>query len=259
MTNTEPPSSESEPSGVPPYGQAPPAYPGAPAGGYAPPPGVPPAGVPPYGQAPPAYPGAPAGGYASPPGASPTGMPPYGYQYGQPMGPTSSTGVALAEWWQRLLAILIDYVILVIPESIITLIVAGSIVGSTLASGNKPGIGTGLLGVGTTAGLLMLGIVIAVINIGYFAVLNGSEKGQTVGQMALGIAVRDESTGGAIGPQRAGYRILILLPNIVLSLIPVIGFLAYIWVLVAALSPLWDGRRQGFHDKVAKTDVVRVR
>jgi uncharacterized RDD family membrane protein YckC len=77
--------------------------------------------------------------------------------------------------------------------------------------------------------------------------------------MVLGIAVRDESTGGAIGPQRAGLRILVLDPGLLVSWIPVIGLIAGLYTVVAALSPLWDDRRQGFHDKVAKTDVIKVR
>jgi hypothetical protein len=77
--------------------------------------------------------------------------------------------------------------------------------------------------------------------------------------MALGISVRDEAMGGAIGPQRAGIRILVLYPEILLSWLPVIGALAGVYTIVAALSPLWDDRRQGFHDKVAHTDVITVR
>jgi len=109
------------------------------------------------------------------------------------------------------------------------------------------------------AGLIVVGIVFAVIDIGYFALLNGSEKGQTVGQMALGIAVRDEATGGAIEPALAGLRIIVLAPEMVLGWIPVLGALANLYTIVAGLSPLWDSRRQGFHDKVAHTDVIKVR
>ncbi len=77
--------------------------------------------------------------------------------------------------------------------------------------------------------------------------------------MALGIAVRDEVNGGAIGPPRAALRILVLYPGVAVGWIPIIGVLAGLWTLVAGLSPLWDSRRQGFHDKVAHTDVIKVR
>jgi hypothetical protein len=77
--------------------------------------------------------------------------------------------------------------------------------------------------------------------------------------MMLGIAVRDSASGDAIGPQRAGLRILVLYPGLLLSWLPVIGAVLGVYTLVAALSPLWDRRRQGFHDKVAHTDVIKVR
>jgi uncharacterized RDD family membrane protein YckC len=153
----------------------------------------------------------------------------------------------LAEWWQRLVAIIIDAIILDVPKGIITAIFVQS-------AGSD-----GIYQSHWVASLIVIGIIFAVIDIGYFALLNGSEKGQTVGQMMLGIAVRDEPTGGAIGPERAGLRIVVLYPGVLVSWIPILGALAGLYTLVAALSPLWDNRRQGFHDKVAHTDVIKVR
>ncbi len=153
----------------------------------------------------------------------------------------------MADWWQRLLGIVIDWLLLAVPKVVLTLIFFG-------ATHNN-----GIFSVGWTAGVVVMGIIFAVVDLAYFALLNGSEKGQTVGQMALSITVRDEATGGSIGPQRAAVRILILYPGIVIGWIPIVGALASVYTLVAGLSPLWDSRRQGFHDKVAHTDVVKVR
>jgi uncharacterized RDD family membrane protein YckC len=153
----------------------------------------------------------------------------------------------LADWWQRFLGIVIDWLLLGVPKVVLTLIFFG-------ATHNN-----GVFSVGWTAGVVVMGILFAVVDLGYFSLLNGGEKGQTVGQMALGITVRDEATGGSIGPQRGGVRILILYPGIVIGWIPVVGVLASVYTLVAGLSPLWDSRRLGFHDKVAHTDVVKVR
>jgi uncharacterized RDD family membrane protein YckC len=163
-------------------------------------------------------------------------------------GPVDGQGRPLAEWWQRAVAIIIDGIILFVPKAIIIAAAFSSTIG-----------GGGFYSTGFSISVILIGLAFTVIDIGYFAILNGSEKGQTVGQMALGITVRDESTGGAIGPQRAGLRILVLEPGIILNWIPIIGFIASVYTLVAALSPLWDNRRQGFHDKVAKTDVIKVR
>jgi uncharacterized RDD family membrane protein YckC len=157
-------------------------------------------------------------------------------------------GRPLADWWQRLLAIIIDGIILGVPKSIIV-----------LATINTTGSGGGFYSTRLGIGLVLIGLLFTVIDIGYFAILNGSEKGQTIGQMALGITVRDEANGGRIGAQRAGIRILVLEPGLIFSWIPVLGLIAALYTLVAALSPLWDSRRQGFHDKVAKTDVIKTR
>ena len=148
------------------------------------------------------------------------------------------------------MAIIIDGFILFVPKAII-----GAIVITSTVHNNGNGIYSTHLGLAA----VVIGIVFAVIDLAYFGYLNGSPKGQTVGQMALGIAVRDEVTGGAIGTQRAAVRILVLEPAIIVGWLPVIGLLADLYTIVAGLSPLWDGRRQGFHDKVAKTDVIKVR
>ena len=168
---------------------------------------------------------------------------PYGYV---PI-PVDRLGRPLAGWWARFLGIILDFIILQVPKSIVTAIVVGSSAGDGVLSSH--------LG----ASYLIVGILFAVVDLGYFAILNGSNRGQTVGQMALGIAVRDADTGGAIDPQRAGLRILVLDPGIVLAWLPLLGVLAGLYGLVAALSPLWDSRKQGFHDKVAHTQVVKVR
>ena len=106
-------------------------------------------------------------------------------------------------------------------------------------------------------------MLVGVISIAYFALLQGSERGQSLGMMALGISVRDASTGGAITPQRAGTRIVIFYPSLVLSWIPFAGgllsILGDIWTLICGLSPLWNDKRQGYHDVSQNTTVIKVR
>jgi uncharacterized RDD family membrane protein YckC len=168
--------------------------------------------------------------------------------YGAVAVPVDRFGRPLAAWWQRLVAIVIDLLILGVPKGL--LIGAVSNVGSA---------GAGLFSSGWSVGVVVFGILFAGIDLAYFAFLNGSEHGQTLGQMFLGIAVRDDASGGAIGPQRGGLRILVLYPGILLSWLPLVGSLLWIYTLIAALSPLWDRRRHGFHDKVAGTDVIKTR
>jgi hypothetical protein len=45
----------------------------------------------------------------------------------------------------------------------------------------------------------------------------------------------------------------------VVSLVPLVGLLGSVYSLLDDLWPLWDGRRQALHDKVARTNVVRTR
>lgn len=106
--------------------------------------------------------------------------------------------------------------------------------------------------------MLVLGLAFMVIDVAYFAFLNGSKRGQTIGQVLMGIAVRDASTQGPIDPGRAAKRILVLAPVIVLGWIPFIGMLAGLYTIVAALSPLWDPAGLGFHDKATNTHVVEA-
>jgi uncharacterized RDD family membrane protein YckC len=163
-------------------------------------------------------------------------------------GPVDSQGRPLAEWWQRLVAIIIDAAILGIVTGIIRAIIVGT--GRHNGSIFNPHLG---------ARVVIAGLVGFVIDLGYFALLNGSDKGQTVGMMALGITVRDANTSGRIDPPRAGFRIFILYPGILLSWIPVVSAIAFVYTIVCGLSPLWDKKREGWHDKVAKTTVIKVR
>src|SRR5215471_8268577 len=87
-----------------------------------------------------------------------------------------------------------------------------------------------------------LGFVVSIV---YFTALIGSTRGQTVGQMALGIRVIDFNTGGPIGYGRAFVRWIVS----IVSAIPL--FLGYFWML-------WDKEKQCWHDKAANDVVVPV-
>ena len=170
-------------------------------------------------------------------------------------------GRPLAEWWERLLAILIDAVIFFVVEAIVGVIAAAVFITTAVGSGGSR---FSLLGSGLDlVGELVVAVVLAGVALGYFAVLDGGAKGQTVSKMALGIATRDAATGGPIGPGRAVLRRVVIFPNLALDIIPVIGrifgFISLVWVLICALSPLWNSGRQGYHDQVAKTVVVKVK
>jgi uncharacterized RDD family membrane protein YckC len=69
-------------------------------------------------------------------------------------------------------------------------------------------------------------------------------RGGTIGQLVLGIQIRRESDGNRIG--------------LGTSIVRYIGYLISFWVVY--LGVIWiafDGRKQGWHDKIARTLVIR--
>ena len=123
-------------------------------------------------------------------------------------GPRASFGV-------RLVAAIIDGILLAIVGFVIRLLL-GDAIGSALN--------------------LLLGLA-------YYAYLEGSPSGQTVGKRAMNIRVIDFAGGGPIGLGRALLRYV----GRILSAIPC--GLGYFWML-------WDKEKQTWHDKIATTVVV---
>ena len=120
-----------------------------------------------------------------------------------------------ASFWLRLAAAIIDGVLLGVIGSIITLIV-GDVLGAAVN--------------------LLLGLA-------YYAYLEGSASGQTVGKRVMSIRVIDFNGAGPIGPGRALVRYI----GRIVSAIPC--GLGYWWML-------WDPEKQTWHDKFAATVVV---
>ncbi len=153
--------------------------------------------------------------------------------------------VTLAPWWKRLIAILIDGLILGLGGFIIFLVIAAGLASHADTSNSQPATAGSVLGI--YLGLMLISSIPGAI---YYAIMNGSRRGQTVGKMALGIAVRDARTGGPIGFWRALGRNLIIV---------VFRVLLYIPYILDSLAPLWDARRQAWHDKVAHSVVVDLK
>jgi uncharacterized RDD family membrane protein YckC len=73
-----------------------------------------------------------------------------------------------------------------------------------------------------------------------------SNHAATPGKMALGLRVVSAADGRMIDPATAILRYV----GYIVSGIPLC--LGFLWVI-------WDGNKQGWHDKIAKTAVVRIR
>jgi uncharacterized RDD family membrane protein YckC len=133
-------------------------------------------------------------------------------------------------------ALIIDTIVLTVPLSIVSGIVGGiettTVDGEARVEMRGPG--------------FLITIVAVVL---YYALLNGGTKGQTVGKMLMRIQVRDIETGGPIGFGRGLGRQLILYVFALACVIP---------LLLDYLSPLWDQKRQAWHDKLVRSVVVDV-
>jgi uncharacterized RDD family membrane protein YckC len=196
------------------------------------------------------------------PGTISSAPPSYPVGYGPPpgMGPPSAVyqnpnaridpvvHLALSPWWKRLLAIILDGFVLAIPIFIVFAIIGAALGPSDSTStttNTQPAAAGAVIG-----GLFFFFIVALIPGVIYYGLMNGSKRGQTVGKMALGIAVRDARTGGPIGVGRGMGRFLMMQLFYILLLIPYI---------LDNLSPLWDARRQAWHDKVVSSVVVETR
>ncbi len=140
----------------------------------------------------------------------------------------------LASWGRRLAALMIDSVVL---ATIITVTV--------LAGGVAPGELNTRIRDGESLLVLLLFVVPEAI---YTTALIGSLN-QTFGKMAVGIKVVDVEDRSPIGYRRAFTRWLST--AFLWALLWVPGILDHLW-------PLRDSKNQTFHDKFARSVVVRT-
>ena len=250
-----PPGYGTQPPGTPPqpgYGSQPQSAPPQPGYGSQPPPG--------YGQSGYAQPGYGQQGYGQPGYPQPYGSPyqPYpgtGYQYGPSKDPT------LAEWWQRLLGRMIDWIIvgvitspLWVPAFTAYINKLRSISNQYGGNLNTPAAQTAINHAGghLFGRLFLAGLVAAVLMFAYDWVQHGL-WGRTLGKRALGTKVvsasdRSKVSGGAAGGRAA-----------VFALPPIVPLVGGLFALLNELWLLWDRQRQCLHDKAAKTVVIKVR
>ena len=166
----------------------------------------------------------------------PPGFPPPGYAYApQPYGfaPQAYVQAAYAGFWIRVVGYIIDSIILFAIQFGI-----GIFFGIAMAIGNPNALSQSQAP-GTNAVLNVVGLV---IDFAYFFLL-WTMSGASLGQRVLGLRVVDANTLQPIGPGQAALRWL----GLVISFL--VCFVGVIWVA-------FDGRKQGWMDKMAGTVVV---
>ena len=145
--------------------------------------------------------------------------------------PGPSEALALASPLRRLGARVVDGLIL---AAVFTALVAGGAIDFDVSS---------------TDSIPRAFFVMAVVVGGMYETLFIAARGQTPGKMALGIRVVGVEAPRPPGLSRAVTRWFV---PVIASLIPLGGLVVYAWLL-------WDRRRQGLHDKAARTLVVSAR
>ncbi|GAA1435085.1 hypothetical protein GCM10009616_31240 [Microlunatus lacustris] len=241
-------------------GPAQPGYPQGPAG---------PAGgqsQPPQGYPPQAYPGYPPPGYPGHPPQGYPGQPPQGYP-GQPeagrprQAAFTADGVRLAGWGWRVLAGVVDAVVVTVLVTLATLPLLVPMLGrmsvyfrEVVAAAERglpqpPLDPQSLL---STGDQLLITLASVAITFVYHAVFL-RWRAATPGKLLCGLRVvpvdRGQAEGGLDG-RRAVSRSLVWAA-------PGLNTLLGLFQLVDVLFPLWHPRRQAIHDLVARTQVVR--
>lgn len=158
-------------------------------------------------------------------------------------------GQPLAGWFQRVLARILDGIIIAVVGAVVANLLVPGVWGdymdwametSTDLTANPPAELMGRLSawalVITAVGLIYEIVMVKLV-------------GGTLGKLALGLRVRLRDEAGKVGWGTSVLRALVYqLSGVVTPL-----------YLLNVLWPLWDQKRQALHDKPARTNVVRVR
>ena len=193
----------------------------------------------------------PSGAWGAPPPAPPGGYQPGGYQ--QPAQPYQygygiPTQGTLATPGKRILARIVDWLIMIVIVVPLYLVVIGTSTSTSSSDSSGSSLGVGIAFGGMFVLLLLVTVGQVLYEVGFIAI-----KGATPGKMLLRVRVVRESDGQVPGWGPAFMR---WLPTLV-SLVPCVGsFLSlglWIWALVNLFS---NPKRQTPFDLAAKTIVI---
>lgn len=214
---------------------------------------------------PPAY----GGHYAAAPADPSTYAAAYAAAYPYGGGrPTTPDGVPLAGWWWRVLALVIDWLIVTIVVSVVGLPWIRDIwhsykdfLDELLNQSDTAGTSTpdtvqfqrDIAGPARMIGLVSLAVTFC-YHVGFLM-----WKQATPGKLATGLRVRLRERPGRLPFGAVLLRWAGQFGVRVIGLVPVIGVLSSLYLVLDYLWPLWDGNKQALHEKLPKTNVVRIR
>jgi uncharacterized RDD family membrane protein YckC len=176
---------------------------------------------------------------------------------------TTPDGVVLSGWWKRVLARIIDNIIVGIvsmPLVFVPLRKATDVfltylqdvmAAAQAGSSTLPAQPT----IDFTGPILLASLIILAVHVVY-EVAFLTAKGATPGKMVVGISVRLRNEPGPPPLVAVLKRTAVQEGGNLAGVIPVIGILGSLFGLIDSLWPLWDDKKQAIHDKAAATNVV---
>ena len=187
-----------------------------------------------------------------------------GQQLGwQPARPSTPDGVVLSGWWKRVLARIIDSIIIAIvalPLTFAPMTRAGTIFQDYIRQVmDAAQAGSSAIpaqpGTDFTGAILQVSLTVLAVYLVYeIAFLTRS--GATIGRRAVGISVRLRDKPGPPPLVAVLKRTAVKEGGNLIGVVPFLGILGSAFSLVDVLWPLWDDKKQAIHDKVGATNVV---
>lgn len=163
-------------------------------------------------------------------------------------------GLEYATFGGRLIAYIIDSIVIGIATGIVSAVMGGGIFAlygfGAFGFGRRLGFDFGLTGIA-------FAIIAGLISGAYF-VYFWTHPGATPGQSFLGLEVRNAADGARLTQDQAIRRWAFLVVPFV-SVLPLVGLLVFLYQIFLAYTVTTDPNRQGFHDKEAGTVVVARR
>jgi uncharacterized RDD family membrane protein YckC len=174
--------------------------------------------------------------------------------------------VVLSGWWKRVLARIIDNIIVwivALPLTFVPLTRAGTIsweyVQEIWAAAQATSSTVPVLSVELTTELngaiLQASLTVLAVYLVY-EVAFLTTTGATIGKRAVGISVRLRDKPGPPPLLAVLKRTAVKEGGNLVASVPVIGLFGSLFSLLNVLWPLWDDKKQAIHDKVAATNVV---
>jgi uncharacterized RDD family membrane protein YckC len=172
-----------------------------------------------------------------------------------PPGP--APGLIYAPFWTRVVGYLVDVLLLTAVEAPVTLPLLFAPAVQFIRDHPVPsGQPVPPFPADLSNRFLILGVVGAVVSALYFGGLV-AWQGRTLGQRVVGTFVVRAEDGGKLPADRAYLRAIVFYGPGVVGVIPAAGSIASLVALVAMLAAAWDQRKQGWHDKLGRSLVVR--